>query len=106
MTRFAYQLDGICTPSQSLISVVVPQKQSVLGTACKHPIRLFSSFGDEIVNENADIGFPPIQDKWWKSLNLNAAFAPAIRPCAAASSYPEGPCTCPAKYSPGMSCVS
>src|SRR5207302_10602098 len=72
MTRFAYQLDGIRTPGQPLISVVVPQKQSVLGKACKHPIGLFSSLGDEIVNENADIGFPPIPDKWWKSLNLQS----------------------------------
>ena len=31
-----------------------------------------------------------------------AAFIPAIIPCAAASSYPEDPFTCPAKKSPSI----
>jgi hypothetical protein len=30
------------------------------------------------------------------------AFSPAINPCAAASSYPDVPLTCPAVYKPPM----
>src|SRR5262249_28469981 len=80
MTRSAHQPDPKCAPGQPLISVILAQKQSVLGTARKHPIRLFGSFGDEIVNENPDIGLRPIQDKWWKSLNLQRSVGSGNQP--------------------------
>ena len=48
----------------------------------------------------------PISADKAKPASASAALTPAQSPCAAASSYPEVPFTCPARYSPETSFVS
>src|SRR5215470_2118148 len=37
------------------------QKQSVLSPACKHAVRLFGTFRDEVINKDSDICFVSLQ---------------------------------------------
>src|SRR5437660_6115541 len=42
--------------SQSLVGIVVPQLQAILSPASEHSIRLFGTFCNQIINQNADVG--------------------------------------------------
>ena len=45
------------------IGIVLPQEGSELRPGSKHPVRLFGSFGNQVVNQYPDIGFASFQNK-------------------------------------------
>src|SRR3546814_20509179 len=44
-------------PGQALVCVVRAQTQAIFGAAGEHPIGLAEAAGDQIVDEDADVGF-------------------------------------------------
>ena len=72
-------------------TAMVKQKP-MLGSACEHSIGFGSPFSDEVINKNANISNISSNIECFLAfVHLSAALAPAIEPCAAASSYPEVP---------------
>src|SRR4030095_3829137 len=70
---FGYQAGLKCRRGQTLIRIVVSQKQSFLSTTCKHTIRLFCSFSDKIINENTCVRLFPAQHEWRATLGLQSS---------------------------------
>jgi hypothetical protein len=58
------------TTGQTLIGVVMSQRQSIFSAAGKHAIRFFCPFTDEIINEDADVSFSPTQHQRRAVLDL------------------------------------
>src|SRR2546425_8614728 len=50
------QTDLVPDFAQAAVGVILPQAQAILGPGSEHPIRLGSSFGHQIVDQDADIG--------------------------------------------------
>src|SRR5262249_39127134 len=46
---------------QSLISIVIPQRKPTFGSRRKHPVWLIHALGNQVVDENSDIGLSPIK---------------------------------------------
>jgi hypothetical protein len=65
--------DHACIKSaigQTLIRVVMSQRQSILSAAGKHAIGLFCPLSDKIINEDADVSFSPTQHERLAILDL------------------------------------
>ena len=48
----------------------VIEEQAMLGAACEHAIRLGRALGDQIVDEDTDVGFMALDDQRWRSPRL------------------------------------
>ena len=59
-----------CTTGQTLIGIVVSQRQSIFSAAGEHAIWFFCPFTDKIINEDADISFSPAQHQRRSVLDL------------------------------------
>ena len=51
----------------------MPQKQPVLGPACKHAVRLFRAFRDKVVDKNSYVCFASLQHQWGAPLNFQCS---------------------------------
>ena len=54
--------DFVAEAAEAQVGVVLAQEQAVFGAGGEHAVRLGGAFGDEIVNEDADVGFVAAED--------------------------------------------
>lgn len=47
---------------QTGIGIVLPEQQTVFGTAGHHTVGIAAPLGDQVIDEGADIGLGPCQD--------------------------------------------
>ena len=59
--------------AESLVGIVLSQKNAVFCAAREHAVGFIRAFGDEIVNQNADVGFVSAQGEWFDSSSLLVA---------------------------------
>ena len=72
---------------QPLFGVVAAQLQAVLGARGEHAVRLGDLLGDQVVDQHAEVGLAAAERQLAPGRrDSRAAFTPAIRPWAAASS--------------------
>ena len=57
------QADPPAQLGQAEVGVVVPEQQPVLGAAGEHPVRLVDPAGDQVVDQDADVGLRPVEDE-------------------------------------------
>src|SRR5262245_12658006 len=76
--------------SQTLIGVVVSQRQSILGTASKHPIGFFCPFTHKVIDKNADVAFSPTQHQRRAILDLQRGISPSDQSLCCRLFIPRG----------------
>ena len=64
---------------QSQVGIVLAQQQPVLRAAREHPIRLARAAGDEIIDEDADVGVAALRQPWLAPFALERRVDPGQR---------------------------